>query len=186
MLNMQEPVTIYPATSKALRGARKRLLCIALPVNLTLFVMLSMSPLPLDGFTNLLRWMLLAELPLLYFMMARKLAQQTKPIVSLSSQGITVNALWSRVGFLRWDEIKDVHAYSLGYRFVGITLNDPKTVYRRIGLKRSWILRMNGAVVPLYKLFRIRVAPINIPQEFLPMSADELTAQIQAYRDAYA
>ena len=87
---------------------------------------------------------------------------------------------------LRWDEIKDVYTYNLGYRLIGITLNDPKTVYRRLGLKRSWMLRANGLVAPLYKPFRVRVAPINIPQEYLPMSADELLVQIQTYRDAYS
>lgn len=186
MLNVEEPVTIYPDTRKALQRLRIRLLCLALPIILITFAMLSLSPVPLDGFTNLLRWSLLAEIPILYFLVSRKLTRQTKPILSLSSQGITVNTLCSRVGFLRWEEIKDVHTYSLGYRFVGITLNDPKTVYRRIGLKRSWMLQMNSLVAPLYKPFRIRVAPINIPQEYLPMSADELLAQIQAYRATYS
>ena len=128
---------------------------------------------------------LLAEIPILYWVMSRKLTRQTKPIVSLSSQGITINTIGTHVGFLRWDEIKDVYTYNLGYRFVGITLNDPNAVYARIGLKRSWLLRSNALVAPLYKPFRARVAPINIPQEYLPMSADELLAQIQTYRAAY-
>ena len=186
MLNVEEPVTIYPATSKALRGLRIRLLCFALPIILIMFAMLSLSPVPLDGLTNLMRWILLAEIPVLYFFVSRKLKTQTKPIVSVSSQGITVHTLCSQVGFLRWDEVKDVYAYSMGYRFVGITLNDPKTVYRRIGLKRSWMPRMNALVAPLHKPFRIRLAPINIPQEFLPLSADEMAAQIVAYKFMYA
>ena len=185
MLNVEAPITIYTDSRKALRRLRLRMLCLT-PVMLLLFGMLSVSSAPLDGFTNLLRWALLAELPFLYLIMSRKLSKQTKPIVSLSSQGITVNTVCSQVGFLRWDEIKDVYTYNMGYRFVGITLSDPKTVYTRIGLKRNWLLRSNALVAPLYKPFRIRVAPINIPQEYLPMSADELLAQIQAYRETYS
>lgn len=48
------------------------------------------------------------------------------------------------------------------------------------------LLRLNDLVIPLYKLIRIRVAHINIPQEYLPLSADELLAQINAYRATYS
>ena len=185
MLNVEGPVTIYQDTPKALRRLRIRCLCLA-PLFLIMFAVFGRLSNDLDVLTNMLRWVLLAEIPVLYFLVSRKLTRQTKPIVSFSSQGITVNTLCTRVGFLRWDEIKDVTTYNLGFRFVGITLNDPATVYRRLGLKDSWLLRLNGLVVPLYKLVRIRVAPINIPQEYLPLSADELLAQINAYRATYS
>lgn len=185
MLNVEGPVTIYTDTRKALRRLRLRVLCCA-PVFLIMFAILSMQTDPLDSITNLLRWILLAELPVLYFLVSRKLTKQTKPIVSLSAHGITVNTICTQVGFLRWDEIQDVYTYNMCYRFVGITLTDPSTVYGRIGLKRSWLLRMNGLFAPLYKPFRIRVAPINIPQGYLPMSADELLARIKEYRTLYS
>lgn len=185
MLNLQAPSLIYSDKPKALRRMRLRLLCIALPIALLYFILSGLIHLS-GSFIPIMRWVLLAEIPILYFLVARALQKQTKPIVSLSSQGITVHTLCTQVGFLRWDEIKDVYTYNLGYRLIGITLNDPKTVYRRLGLKRSWMLRANGLVAPLYKPFRVRVAPINIPQEYLPMSADELLVQIQTYRDAYS
>jgi len=184
MLNVHEPLTIYTDISKALRKMRLRLLFLS-PLMVVLFVMLSVLPTH-DVFSSSLRWFILAEIPVLYFIMSRSLKKQSKPIVSLSSQGITINTLCTRVGFLRWDEIKDVRAYNLLYRFVGITLHDPGAVYNRIGLKRSYLMRANELVIPLYKLLRIPVAPINIPQEYLPMSADELMLQIEAYRNFYS
>jgi hypothetical protein len=184
MLNVEGPVTIYTDTRKALRRLRIRCLCLA-PVFLLMFVLFSTGPFTLGG-ANLLRWILLAEIPVLYFLVSRNLTKQTKPIVSFSSSGITVNTLGSQIGFLRWDEIKEIYTYNLMYRFVGIELKDPKTVYARLGLKGSWLLRLNDLVIPLYKLFRIRVAPINIPQEYLPMSADELLTQIEACRSTYS
>lgn len=186
MLDVQEPLTIYSDTRKALHRLRLRCLCIGLPVVLLTFGMLSLSPFPAYGFLNMMRWILLAEIPVLYLLVSRKLKQQSKPIVTLSSQGMTIHTICTQMGFLRWDEIKDVYTYSLGYRFVGITLNDPKTVWARVGLKRSWLMQTNRFVAPLYRPFGIRVAPINIPQEYLPMSADELLAQINAYRAMYS
>lgn len=185
MLNVEGPVAIYTDTRKAVRALRLRCLCLA-PVFLIMFAAFGMMPSHLNVFTNVMRWVLLAEIPILYPLVSRSLARQTAPILSFSSLGITVNTLCTQVGFLRWDEIKDVYAYTLFSRFVGITLNDPKTVYERIGLKRSWLLQLSGMVAPFYKPFRIRVAPINIPQEYLPMSADELLAQINAYRATYS
>ncbi len=193
MLNVEGPLAIYLNTQTAVRLLRLRLLCVVVPMNLLFFTMLSMPRGPLDDFNKVLRWCLLAEIPILYLLVSRVLTRQTKPIVSLSSSGIMVDTLGSRVGFLRWDEIKDVYIYNFGYffrglgwRFVGITLKDAPRVCARIGLKRSWSLRLNGLVAPLYKPFRIRIAPVRIPEEYLSMSAEELLAQIQTYRTTYS
>ncbi|MCW3096118.1 MAG: hypothetical protein JWL77_1736 [Chthonomonadaceae bacterium] len=47
------------------------------------------------------------------------------------------------------------------------------------------MLNIEGPVTN-YQLFRIRVAPINIPETYQPMSAEELLAQIQIYRATYS
>ena len=216
MLNIEGPLTIYTDTRKAMatpknyrftfrsllistepklwsdnslavpiRTLRLRCLCV-FPFCLVMFAMMSIDTNLLDAPGCLLRWALLAEVPILYFLISRKLTRQTEPILSVSSRGITVNTLGTRIGFLRWDEIKEIYSYRLGSRFVGITLNSPRTVYARIGLNRSLMLRMNDLVIPLYRLVRIRVAPINIPQGYLPMTGDELLAQIENYRATYA
>ena len=185
MLNVEGPMTIYADTRKATRIVRLRCLCV-LPFCLLMFALLSATLNPQDAVTNLLRWSLLAETPILYFLVMRIVIRQSKPIVSLSSLGITINLLGMRVGFLRWDEIKDVYTYRFGERFVGITLNDPKTVYRRIGLRGSLLLRMNDLVAPLYKPFRIRVPSVSIPAAYLPGTADELLTQIKSYRAIYS
>ena len=185
MMNVEAPMLIYPDTKKALRRLRIRML-IASPFFVALFLMLSLSPAPLDAFANSLRWILLAELPILYWLVSRSLKKQSKPIVSLSSQGITIHTLCTQVGFIPWDEIKEVKTYNLFYRFVGITLKHPGNLYQRIGLKRSFLMWTNGLIAPLYRLIGIPVAPINIPQEYLPMSADELQAKIDSYRTTYS
>jgi len=181
MLNVHEPLSIYMDKRKALRRIRPLFLWLS-PIWVLIFIMMCLTP-PHDFLTVLSSLLFVAELPFSYFLYARSLKKQSKPIVSLSSQGITIDTLCTRIGFLRWDEITDVRANK---RTVGITLNDPKTVYNRIGLKRSYLMRMNGLAAPLSNLLRIPVAPINIPQEYLPMSADELMLQIEAYRNFYS
>jgi hypothetical protein len=190
MLHVEGPVSIHMDKRKALHALRLRSISVSL-ILLLWFVMISFSH--MDAFMTLFRWCLLVEVPILYFFVARNLSRQTKPVVALSFSGLTVNTLGNQIGYLKWEEIKDVYVYNfgfprlnLGFRFLGIHLNDPGTVYRRIGLKRSLCPQMNGLCIPLYKPFRIRVAPINISDEFLPMSADELLAQIKMYRSAYS
>lgn len=178
--DVTDPVIIYTDSKKAIRRMGIRVLCMS-PFFLWMYVVLGQAPNP----DAILRLIILLELPIIYLIMARRLSQQKKPIVSLSSQGITVNTVGTQVGFIPWDEVKEVYTYRLGYKYVGITLKNPKTLYRRIGLKRSWLLMMNRAVAPLYRPFGVRVAPISIPQEYLPMTADELAAQIQQYKDTY-
>jgi hypothetical protein len=186
MLNVEGPVTIYTDTRKAIRILGLQFLCVGVPTNLLLLAILCGPSGSRKGMIDLLPWSLLAVMPLFFLLVARSLTHQTRPIVSLSSLGITVNTLGTQVGFLCWSEIKDVYVYCLDERYVGITLNDPGTVYGRIGLKGSWLLRMNRLIAQLFKPFRIRVAPINIPQGYLPMSADELLTQIKAYRAIYS
>ena len=186
MLNIEEPLLIYTDTRKALHRLRVRILIIGLPIALFIFLLRSLPSIHLDAFARFMPWFLLIEIVVLYGLVSRSLKKQSKPIVSLSSQGITIHTLCTQVGFLRWDEIKEVRTFNLLFRFVGISLNHPKTVYQRLGLKRSWLMRMNGFVASVYNLFRIHLAPINIPQEYLPMSADELQAKIDSYRITFS
>lgn len=184
MIEVQEPLVIYTDKEKAIRRLKRRMLFIA-PLFLLFFLGISCTELVRDPLLNIMRWVLLLELPVLYFMVTRKLKQQAKPIVTLSSLGITVHTLATQAGFIPWQEVAEARAYSLLYRFVGISLKKPRTLYSRVGLARSYLMQMNGLVAPLYRLIGIRVAPINIPQEYLPMTADELAARIEAYRNAH-
>jgi hypothetical protein len=127
---------------------------------------------------------LAVEFFLLGYTVRRRLRQQSGPAVTLGPEGISVNLLATRIGQLQWHEIADVRCYWLLYRFVGIVPVDSATVYQRIGMKRSFLMRMNQFLIPMYRLFGTFVAPINIPDEYLPLSADELAAQIQGWRQA--
>jgi len=187
MLNIDGPAIIYLDKRKAMRKLRLRILCLT-PIVLAIFAVtrLPPHPLPLEGITLFLDWILLLELPVLYFLISRNFARQTRPILSVSSMGITIDMLANRVGYLPWEEIKDVYSYRIGERLIGITLKDPRKVYARLGLKRSFVLRMNALVAPLYKPFGIRVAPITFSAIYLPISVDELLEQIKLHRPLYS
>ncbi len=184
MLNVHEPLLIYMDKRKALQRIRPLFLWLS-PFWALIFILMCLTP-PHDFLTVLSSLLFVAELPFFYFLFARSLKRQSKSIVSLSSQGITIDTQCSRVGFLHWDEIEDVYAYKLIHRMIGVTLKDPKSVFGRIGLKRSFMIRMKKLDILMFKPFGVRVAPINILQQYLPMSADELLLQIQAYRNTYA
>lgn len=107
--------------------------------------------------------------------------RRKKPIVTLSPAGITVNSVVTQFDLIPWDEIADVRAYTLLYRYVGITLRKGTDFGSNIRSGSGLLLRLNASVIPLYRLLGMFVAPINIAQEYLPITADELVATINDY-----
>ncbi len=138
-----------------------------------------------SGVLTWMPWFLGAEFALLYWAQIRSFRKQAKPIVILSSDGITVDTLGTHLGLIYWHEIEEVRAYNLIYRHVGIVPKNSGALAQRLGKKQSWLFSLNAACVPLYKPFGIFVAPINIPQVYLPITADELLAHILTYQSAY-
>jgi len=118
----------------------------------------------------------------LTYLTTRNLQKQEKPIVTLSREGITVHTMMQHIGLIRWEEIAEIRAYKFIYPFVGIVPKDPKILYRRAGFGASLMVRMNDACIRwFYKPLRIFVAPINIPEEYIPMSVEALMARIAIY-----
>lgn len=195
---------LYADTKKSVSGLNKRMLFIMLPLVLLSFLFVgamghgltiprhgpsgqTVSPLRIvlgsgmAAFISWLPWFLLAECALLYVIMARAHKKQKKPIVVLSAEGITVDTTATHVGLIRWEEIAEVRSYTLIYRYVGIVPENTGALCRRLGGSRSWLLQINALCIPLYKMLGVFVAPINIPQVYLPVTVDELTARIHTY-----
>lgn len=205
-----EDYVLFADRSKSLSGLNKRMLFIVLPLVLLSFVFygyfahgflipihVNNSPHPvrhirvqfdpaISFFFSWFPWFLLAECVLLYSLAARSYRKQAKPILTLSSEGIGVDTMGTHLGLIYWDEIEEVRNYTLIYRNVGIVPKNTAALRQRLGMKRTQLLRLNAGVIPLYKLLGIFVAPINIPQVHLPITADELLARIQLYQAAYS
>lgn len=200
-----EDYVLYADTKKSLSGLNKRMLFFLLPLVVLSFVfcgavahILTPTPPVLPGQHNppprvspmaahfsWFPWFLLAECVFLYAIQARSHWKQKVPIVVLNSEGITVDTTATHLGLIRWNEIEEVRSYTLIYRYVGIVPKDTSALCRRLGTGRSWMLQLNAFCIPLYKLLGIFVAPINIPQVYLPITVDELTARIRACHEAY-
>ena len=201
-----EDYVLYADTKKSLTGLNKRMLFIMVPLVLLSFLYSSafahlFAPPPpvlpgqhvppprvssMAAHFSWFPWFLVAECVLLYVSVARPHKKQKKPIVVLSSEGIAVDTMATHVGLIRWDEIEEIRSYNLIYRYVGIVPKNTSALCQRLGARRSWVLQVNAFCIPLYKLLGIFVAPINIPQVYLPITVDELTACIRAYQEAYA
>ncbi len=201
-----EDYVLYADTKKSLTGLNKRMLFIMVPLVLLSFLYFGalahqFTPPPpvLPGQhiapprvsataarISWFPWFLVAECVFLYVIAARSHKKQKKPIVVLSSEGIAVDTMATHVGLIRWDEIEEVRPYNFMYRYVGIVPKNTSALCRRLGAGRSWMLQVNAFCIPLYKLLGVFVAPINIPQVYLPITVDELTARIRAYQETYA
>ena len=197
---------LYADTKKSLSGLNKRMLFIMLPLVVLSFLcfgalahMFTPPPPVLPGQHNppprvsstaahlsWFPWFLLVECVFLYVVMARSHRKQKKPIVVLNAEGIAVDTTATHIGLIRWDEIEEVRSYTLVYRYVGIVPKNTHALCQRLGVGRSWVVQVNALCIPLYKLLGVFVAPINIPQVYLPITVDELTARIRAYQEAYA
>lgn len=200
---------LYADTKKSLDGLNKRMLFFMLPLVVLSFVFFGVfthgftiprpgpagRPVPalrvpfdpaMAAFFSWFPWLLLAECIFLYAVMARSHRKQKKPIVVLNAEGIAVDTTATHIGLIRWDEIEEVRPYTLIYRYVGIVPKNTSALCQRLDGGRSWMLQVNAFCIPLYKLLGIFVAPINIPQVYLSVTADELATRIRAYQEAHA
>ena len=200
---------LYADKSKSLSGLNKRMLFIIVPlVSLAFLFARAYShgfsiPVHAQAPPHLVRnvhvqfdpastvlfswfpWFLLAEGAFFYVLMARSYLKQKKPIIILSAEGISVDTSGTHLGLIRWDEIEEVRSYTFIYRVVGIVPKNYRALYQRLGTRRSWLLNLNSMCISLYKPFGLFVAPINIPQVHLSITADELLAHIRAYQAVY-
>lgn len=191
-----DSLVIYPDKRKMIRRLNMRGLCVLLPVVIGIFVLFAflrrlilpaipnpahpVPPVIVTEFT-FAPWCVLVFYFAMYVTTLAVLQRQNKPLITISPEGLMIHTVATQIGLLRWEEIGEVRTYNLIYRYVGIVPRDPVALYRRLG-SRSLLLRLNSWCVPLYWLFGQFIAPINIPQEYLPMSADELATLIRDHR----
>lgn len=193
MTNVDDTLVIYMDKRKALHRLRLRTIFILFPMLLGQCAYFSYQDKAAraageyDPFYQIMIWIVAIEVAALIFFATRSHKRQTEPIVTLSPEGIETHSLWQHVGLLRWDEIEEIRAYTFLYRYVGITPRDMGAVCRRLGAGKAWMVWLNDWSIRLfYRPLRIYMAPINIPQEYLPITADELMEHICAYQAAYA
>lgn len=203
-----EDFILYPDKRKAVKALNKRMLFFMLPMLLFFFAFFGAlyygipaliarhpgapSPVALRArvpatfsFMLWVPWIFVVEAALLYPIMRRNIARQTKPIVILSRDGIHVDTYGTHIGLIRWDEIAEIRPYKLFYLFIGIVPKDSHLLAKRLPASSALLLRLNVLCIPLYKLFSQFIAPINIPEQNLPIPADELMQRIRAYQAAY-
>lgn len=189
MTNTTEAIVLHLDKRKIMQRLHMRMLLLGFPMILALFGGFGLfywslpptKPNLSDTIFFSLPWLVVLEFIVLYAIVTRATKKQTEPAVVISAQGITIHTLWQPVGLLRWEEIADIRVYNFVYRYVGIVPKDMNALCKRLG-SRGTVLRLNDWCIRwFYKPLRIFIAPINIPQEYLPISADALMARIGAF-----
>jgi hypothetical protein len=196
----QENYTLFADRGKAIRSLNFSVLCINLPIIVMLYIAGSClnwkvaipytvdhrysyyADIPLPSWYPLL---LLAFSAGSYLFTLQSINKQSKPIVALSTEGIIVDTTATHLPLIFWNEIKEVKSYTFIYRYVGIVPNDSKALFRRLGFRNTWLMQMNASCVWFYRAFGITFSEINIPQVYLPISADELTSKIRGFHDRF-
>ena len=125
---------------------------------------------------------LLIECIVIYAIMKQATLRQTQPAVVLSREGMKIHLIGHDIGLVRWDEIAEIRTYNLWpYRYVGIVPKDTPALCKRLGKKATLIRANDWCLRWLYRPLRVWCAPINIPQQNLPITADSLLARIAAF-----
>jgi len=94
------------------------------------------------------------------------------PAVIINDKGIVDNASALSTGFIAWEEIAELREYRFqNQTFLGIY---PKRLDALLARQSAWKRHAINANMAL------GVAPVNIPQVVLPMSAAELMSEINA------
>jgi hypothetical protein len=96
-----------------------------------------------------------------------------KPAVIINHRGVFDNASAVSAGLVEWGEIDKVFVYEYyGQRFLGVVPSDVKAVLKRQPIFKRLLMYINIHLVK---------APINIPQNRLPVKVDELALKILEY-----
>lgn len=97
-----------------------------------------------------------------------------KPAVVVSTEGILDNATALGVGMIRWDEIREVRATSVGTeRMIAIVPKDEAVILARQNPVKRLFLRMNKGIANYI---------VCIPESVLPMTREELLGELRRYR----
>jgi len=99
---------------------------------------------------------------------------QLKPLCVISREGIDENITIFGVGWIGWDEIKELKIYkSAGIEFIGVILTDPQAFTSKLGFFQKMYLKLN---------LLLKYPPVNFYPVPLGLKAEELLKHIEDFR----
>jgi hypothetical protein len=102
-----------------------------------------------------------------------------RPILEVDAHGILDRASAVSVGFLRWEEVKDVRFANIyGQRYMSIRLENEQQVLARQNPLKRLLMRINR------RYFTKTTA--NVPMNILAITEEELLTEVQSHLDAPA
>lgn len=98
-----------------------------------------------------------------------------QPSLIINKEGITDNASAVGVGLLKWCDIKEIGVYYyMGQKFLGIEPMNPEEILSSIPKYKQGLLKMNRG---------LGTALINIPQNAIKISLEEIYTKMKEYMD---
>lgn len=130
-------------------------------------------------------------------MLARRdFTESLDPIIEIREEGLTIRCPTRHFENIPWDEIKEIYAFIYIWRFVGIVPRDLEKTLKHSRKDRSRLgrilaafmmgtkntARLNRVTQPLCSIFGIQSPAIQIPSQWLPLTADEIVEIMNARR----
>jgi hypothetical protein len=173
---LNEPLILYCTRREAIGWLHKR------------FKLVLLFFVPYAAFVLLVEhnWLvvcgLAAWIAFMYIWQMRAHTKSISPVIEMRPEGLVVHSMLTDFQLIQWNEIKEARAYRCIYQSVGIVPYDLKKTLARGSIAAQMIGWNNVVWAPIYRLFGCFLAPINIPEQYLPLSATDVAEQINLRR----
>jgi hypothetical protein len=166
---MNQNIVIYPKTSKMLLLGLASLLFVGVSV----FMVMNAEEMELSSVLVIALSFLCIPFFSVGFIYTMYRTFHRKPSLVVDEGGITDNSSAISVGFVRWNDIKEMFLYEfMGQKFLGIVPKDEQAFFATMSPVKRRLMQVNNRMVK---------APVNITQNTVSMPLEKVLEHAMYY-----
>ncbi|MBS1954695.1 MAG: hypothetical protein JST89_10940 [Cyanobacteria bacterium SZAS-4] len=173
--DFSQPFMIYADRRKAIKKLNQRMMFAAPLILIYSYCVSSM-------YMWFLAALLIVQMALMYLWVVRKFNKNVTPLMQLDDTGITIHGLITHL-HMSWDNLKEVRAYSFGYKYVGMNAKNVWKLHATVPMKL--FLAYSSFVQFFYNLIGIKLCGINVPEQYAHFNAEDICEQVEKRREHY-
>lgn len=173
--DFSQPFMIYADRTKAIKKLNQRMMFAAPLILLYAYFVSSM-------YMWVIAAILIAEMVAMYLWVVRRFNKNVTPLMQLDATGITIHGLITHL-HMNWDNLKDVRAYSFGYKYIGLNAKNVWKLNATVPMKL--FLAYSSFIQIFYNLIGIKLCGINVPEQYAHFKAEDICEQVEKRRQHY-
>ena len=128
---------------------------------------------------------LVAEVVILSIVLVRHIRPRKHPIVTLRPHGIEIHSQYVDIGLLPWSEIESIQKFKFNSWQVGIVPRDIDSLLQQLAPRQQKVMVSLIRFADRLKARGRFISPINIPELYMHITADQLIDHIRAFQLRY-